>query len=83
MPWIDKIGNRLSGWRASLMNLEGRVTWVRFVFSAIPIYVTVAVKVPKWFMSGLSFGKEEKRTTLFGVTKCVVTFSLSILVFGR
>jgi hypothetical protein len=24
-----------------------------------------------------------ERTTLFGVTKCVVTFSLSILVFGR
>jgi hypothetical protein len=24
-----------------------------------------------------------EKTTLFGVTKCVVTFSLSILVFGR
>jgi membrane protein insertase Oxa1/YidC/SpoIIIJ len=24
-----------------------------------------------------------ERTTLFGVTKCVVTFSLSILIFGR
>jgi hypothetical protein len=24
-----------------------------------------------------------ERTTLFGVTKCIVTFSLSILVFGR
>jgi hypothetical protein len=32
------------------MNLAGRATWVRFVLSAIPIHVLIAVKVPKWFI---------------------------------
>jgi hypothetical protein len=35
------------------MNLEGRVTWVRSMLLAIPIYVMVAMKVPKWFMKAI------------------------------
>jgi hypothetical protein len=50
LAWIDKISDRLPGWKASLMNLAGRATWVRFVLSAIPIHVLIAVKVPKWFI---------------------------------
>jgi hypothetical protein len=48
--WIDKIGNKLSGWQASLMNMARRITWVRFILSTIPIYVLIAIKVPKWFI---------------------------------
>jgi hypothetical protein len=48
MSWIDKIGNKLPGWQAALMNMTGRLAWVRFVLSAIPIYVMIAMKVPKW-----------------------------------
>jgi len=47
LPWIEKIGDRLPGWQATLMNTAGRITWVRFVLSAIPIYVLIAIKVPK------------------------------------
>lgn len=32
------------------MNLAGRTAWVRFVLSAIPIYVLIAINVPKWFI---------------------------------
>jgi hypothetical protein len=54
MAWVDKVGDRLPGWKASLMNLAGRVTWVHFVLSAIPIYVLVAIKVPKWFLKAIN-----------------------------
>lgn len=50
MVWVDKIGNKLPGWQASLMNMAGRTAWVRFVLSAIPIYVLVTINVPKWFI---------------------------------
>jgi hypothetical protein len=47
MPWIEKIGNKLPRWKAIVMNMAGRITWARFVISAIPIYVLIAIKVPK------------------------------------
>jgi len=53
LPWIEKIGDRLPGWQATLMNTAGRITWVRFVLSAIPIYVLIAIKVPKWFIKAV------------------------------
>jgi hypothetical protein len=36
------------------MNTAGRITWVRFVLSAIPIYVLIAVKAPKWFIKAMN-----------------------------
>jgi hypothetical protein len=30
------------------MNMARKVTWVRFFLLAIPIYVLIAIKVPKW-----------------------------------
>lgn len=49
LPWIDKIADKLTGWQAALINTAWRITWVRFIFSAIP-YVLIAVKVLKWFI---------------------------------
>jgi hypothetical protein len=54
MAWIDKIGNKLPGWQAALMNMARRVAWVRFVLSAIPIYVLIAMKVSKWFIKAIN-----------------------------
>jgi hypothetical protein len=50
LAWIKKIANKLPGWKASLMNLAGRAVLVRFVLTTIPIYLLVALKVPKWFI---------------------------------
>jgi hypothetical protein len=50
MQWIEKIGDKLSGWQAYFMNQVGRITWVRFVLSAIHICVLIVIKVPKWFI---------------------------------
>jgi hypothetical protein len=54
MTWIDKIGNKLPGWQASLMNMAGRIACVHFILSAIPIYVLIAIKVPKWFIKAIN-----------------------------
>jgi hypothetical protein len=53
LPWIEKIANRLPGWKASLLNMAGRTVLVRFVLTAIPIYLLVAIKVPKWFIRAI------------------------------
>ena len=50
LAWIEKIANKLLGWKASLMNLAGRAVLVRFVLTAIPLYLLVALKVAKWFI---------------------------------
>ena len=50
LAWIEKIANKLPGWKASLLTLAGRTVLVRFVLTAIPIHLLVAIKVPKWFL---------------------------------
>jgi hypothetical protein len=50
MPWIEKIVDKLPGWKAGLTNKVGRATLVQFVLSAMPIYLLIAINVPKWFL---------------------------------
>lgn len=53
MPQIEKIADKLPGWKAALMNRAGRATLVRFVLSAMPIYLLIAINVPKWFIKAI------------------------------
>jgi hypothetical protein len=53
LQWVDKIANRLLGWKAPLLNLAGRAALVRFVLSAIPVYLFIAMNVPKWVISAI------------------------------
>jgi hypothetical protein len=53
MPWIEKVADKLPGWKADLMNRAGHVTMVRFVLSAILIYLLIAINVPKWFIKAI------------------------------
>lgn len=53
LAWVEKVGDRLPKWKATLMNMAGRVAWTRFVLSAVPIHVLIAVKVPKWFIKAI------------------------------
>jgi hypothetical protein len=53
MAWIEKIANKLPGWKASLLSLSGRAVMVRFILTAIPVYLLVALKVPKWFICAI------------------------------
>jgi hypothetical protein len=51
MNWVDKIADRLPNWKARLLNLAGRTALVRFVLSAIPVYLFLAMNVPKWVIN--------------------------------
>jgi hypothetical protein len=48
--WMEKIASKLPGWKASLLTSAGRAVLTRFVLTAIPVYILVAIKVPKWFL---------------------------------
>jgi hypothetical protein len=50
---IDKVADKLLGWKASMMNPAGRVTLVRAVLSAIPIYQLLALELPKWVIKAI------------------------------
>jgi hypothetical protein len=47
MVWVDKIADRLPNWKARLLGLAGRTSLVRHVLSAIPVYILMAMNVPK------------------------------------
>ncbi|GJN11825.1 hypothetical protein PR202_ga30050 [Eleusine coracana subsp. coracana] len=34
--------------------MAGRVTWVYFVLSVIPVYILITIKVPKWFIKAIN-----------------------------
>uniref|UniRef100_A0A0A8ZUL3 Reverse transcriptase domain-containing protein n=1 Tax=Arundo donax TaxID=35708 RepID=A0A0A8ZUL3_ARUDO len=53
VSWLEKIADRLPGWKASFMNLTGRATMVRTVLSAIPVYLLIAMNVPKWVIKAI------------------------------
>jgi hypothetical protein len=46
MIWADKIADRLPNWKAHIFNLAGRTALVRFVLSAIPVDLLIAIIFP-------------------------------------
>lgn len=44
---VDKVADNLPGWKASLMNRAGRLITVKVVLAAIPIYLMMAMDLPK------------------------------------
>jgi len=53
MPWIEKVADRLPSWKASLLSKAGRAALVRFVLLAIPVYLLIAINVPKWVIKAI------------------------------
>ncbi|WVZ89665.1 LOW QUALITY PROTEIN: hypothetical protein U9M48_036039 [Paspalum notatum var. saurae] len=47
-PLIEKIGNRLTGWKGSLLNRAGRLTLVSSVLSAMPTYHLSVFPLAAW-----------------------------------
>lgn len=47
LPLIDKVANSLPGWKASLMNRAGHLITVLMVLTSIPIYLVIALDLPK------------------------------------
>jgi hypothetical protein len=49
-PLIDKITNRLAGWKGRLLSKAGRETLVKAVLSAQPIYHLTIFPAQKWLL---------------------------------
>lgn len=47
-PIIDKLANQLPGWKADLMNRDGRVVMVRFIMTLMLVYLANATDLPAW-----------------------------------
>jgi hypothetical protein len=50
---MDNTRNKLAGWQGKLLNPAIRQELVRYVMTAIPIYLLTSLKVPKKLLEGL------------------------------
>jgi hypothetical protein len=47
-PLVDKILNKISGWRGKLLSYAARVTLIQTCIASIPVYLLSFLKFPKW-----------------------------------
>jgi len=47
-PFVDRIADRLPGWKAELMTRAGRRVLVQFVLTGMLIYLAMAIDLPPW-----------------------------------
>jgi hypothetical protein len=50
---IQKIGNRLPGWKRKYLTYPGRELLVKMVLSAMPTHYLMVFKMPKWAIAGV------------------------------
>jgi hypothetical protein len=50
---IDKIADKLPGWKSALIHTAGRLTLVKSVLAAIPIYHLIVLQCPKWVIKAI------------------------------
>jgi hypothetical protein len=83
MLWTEKIADRLPNCKARLLNLAGRTTLVKFVLSAIPTYLLIAINIPQRVIKSIYkirrgfFGKGERRLMVEAVSREIITRPLS------
>jgi len=53
LPLVDKIADKLPGWKANLLSRAGRLVLVKAVLSSVPIYLMVALELPKWVFKAI------------------------------
>jgi hypothetical protein len=52
-PIIDKIANKLAGWKADLLTKSGRKIHVQYVLTGMVIYLAMAVDLPAWALKAI------------------------------
>nr|AAR06296.1 putative retrotransposon protein [Oryza sativa Japonica Group]ABF96548.1 retrotransposon protein, putative, LINE subclass [Oryza sativa Japonica Group] len=74
-PFVDKVACRLPVWKAEQMAPIGRVTMVNAVLSSIPIYLLMAINVPKWVIKRI----DKERNLLQVSLTCRVSNGKNVL----
>jgi hypothetical protein len=52
-PIIDKVADRLPGWKADLLTRAGRKVLVQFVLTSMLIYFVMAIDLPSWALKAI------------------------------
>jgi hypothetical protein len=47
-PFIDRIADQLSSWKADLLTKAGRRVQVQHVLTSMTVYMAMAVDIPQW-----------------------------------
>lgn len=47
-PLVDKLLNRMAGWRGKLLSLAARAVLIKSCLASIPVYLLSVLKFPKW-----------------------------------
>jgi hypothetical protein len=50
---IDKIADKLPGWKSALIHTAGRLTLVKSVLTSIPIHHLIVLQCPKWVIKAI------------------------------
>jgi hypothetical protein len=53
LPLIDKVADKLPGWKAPLLNRTGRLVLVKSVLTAVPVHVMIAWDLPIWVIKAI------------------------------
>lgn len=51
MPLIEKMENKLAGWKCKIISKEGRLQLVQSVLSSIPVYYMMSFRLPQWVIN--------------------------------
>ena len=52
-PIIDRIADRLRGWKADLLTKAGRKILVQFVLTSMLVYLAMAMDLPPWALKAI------------------------------
>jgi hypothetical protein len=53
VPLVDKVADKLPGWKANLFSRASRLVMVKTVLSSVPIYLMLALELPKWVFKAI------------------------------
>jgi hypothetical protein len=53
LPLVDKVVDKLLGWKAKLLSRAGHLVLVKAVLSSVPIYIMLALELPKWVFKAI------------------------------
>jgi hypothetical protein len=52
-PIVDKIINRVAGWKGKFLSYGTRLTLLRACLASIPLYLIYVIKFPKWVIEAI------------------------------
>ena len=53
-PIVNKLMNRVAGWKGKLLSSAGKLTLLGSCLSSIPIYLLYVIKFPKWAIENIN-----------------------------